>query len=818
MSRTLSFISAGLSLAIAGQINPSMAESLQKQDTQLDTVIVQGQEARLKRQALQSAKPVDIITSETIQKSGATSVQDLLLRALPSANWPQGEQSFNAIGKAQGIALRGLSPGQTLILVNGKRQHNSAFVHTSTNLGRGDQITDITTIPLNAIDYIEVLRDGAATQYGADGLAGVINLVLRKSPDGGGALAEYGGFEKGDGRSKVARVWKGFSLPGDGALTLSYATNHKEKTDPTARDPRQWYFAGDPREQTSDHRWYGKQGSPYISENIFAFNADSHLNEQVQWYGFGNYYDSHKRSAYAFVRPLEDTNNRSWTPDGFHPEPVVEQLDFQVSTGLKIDAAALGQFDLSYSYGKNEYDHWQTHSPNTTVPYWTGDSYFNGSKSLLEHTLDLHWSKTLATPWLGSRQTRLLGGLGYLKNEADVRAGEVLSWYYGDALIADGPNAGKRVPRSPYGVPYGIRPEDAGSLEREKASFYLSVQNQWSRLSTDIGARVEHFDDLGETALTGNLSARYELDGGLALRGNLNRGARAPGLQQLLTASTTLTTDTVSNLDYRSKFLRSDDPLLKQLGGKDLELETSKGLSLGVVYAPAAKPWSLTLDLYQTRIDGRITQTETLSGSSVQALLNNLGYTDITGVSFFQNAVDTKTTGLDLTASHAFDFADWGNGNLSLNYGRNKTEVTGRQHNARLPNLTLIGAAAISRIEDFAPEDKLVLSYSHTLRNVDATLTATRYGKYTYAANAVVATSDGPPSFEQTFSPQWVANLQLGYRPIDSLRLSLGVKNLFDSYPDKAKYIQNNGVTLYSALSPEGGEGRYFYTSLAYDF
>lgn len=761
--------------------------------------------------ALESPTPIDVISAKEIQATGARNVQELLLRVLPSANFPQNEQSFNSIGKAQGISLRGLSPGQTLILVNGKRQHNSAFVHTGTNIGRGDQVTDITTIPVNAISHIEVLRDGAATQYGGDGLAGVVNLVLKKNSSGGSASVNVGKYAKGDGFSRNVTVDQGFALPNDGFVNFSVSATHNEKTDPTRPDPRAWYFAGDPREATVDKRWPGKQGAPQIRETASAINAELPLSPQLTLYASGNYYHGNKQTGYAFVRPNEDINDRVRYPDGHHPEALVKQDDFQVNTGLRYDAGSAGKFDLGYTYGRNDYDHFQLETPNTTFAYPTPSTNFNGAKAYVEQTLELHWQKAFGP------DTTLRAGAGRLQARSQVRAGDPLTWTYGDARIVGGPNAGQLVPRTGYAIPYGIRPEDAGRLSRHKNSAYVSAEHRFGRLTIDAGARAERYSDLDQTIFSGNAALRYDAGNGLALRGNVNRGARAPGLAQVLHSATSKTIDSVTNAEFRSIFLRADSEVARTMGATELKEEKSTGVSLGLVYTPGSD-WSFTVDLYGTDIDGRITQSETLTGAAVRSRLNAAGYTDITAVSFFQNAVDTRDTGVDITARHTLRFERYGKGSLNLGYNRNKTRITGRLVNPVLPSLALVGYNVSSLIEESAPEDKLVLSYSHEVGAWDATLSAVRYGEFAYAANALVATDIGSNTFRQTFGAQTVANLVLGYQATPKLRLAAGVRNLFNSHPDEANYLVNFGVTKYSPFSPDGGEGRYFYLSANYDF
>ncbi|MDX9874576.1 MAG: TonB-dependent receptor plug domain-containing protein, partial [Spongiibacteraceae bacterium] len=296
---------------------------------------------------LTSSAPVDVVQSDLIEKGGVTRLNEALQKLAPSFNSPTGGFVNNGVKAA---TLRGLSADQVLVLVNGKRRHTIAGLSANNA-----QPVDLNTIPLSAIDHIEVLRDGASAQYGSDAVAGVINVVLKGEAEGGNLSAQYGQF-KADSDKFGASIsgWKGFELPGDGFLTLAFDRYSERPPLSGPADPRQWYFDGDPREATArKDRVQWAQPPNRDTYNLLA-NAEVGINDAVTTYGSLSYTDSENESHQNFIPPNDKGNVRELFPDGYQPVATYKNRDFSALGGVRFIDDEFGKLDFSLSYGWNK--------------------------------------------------------------------------------------------------------------------------------------------------------------------------------------------------------------------------------------------------------------------------------------------------------------------------------------------------------------------------------------------------------------------------------------------------------------------------------
>ncbi|MEI7298274.1 TonB-dependent receptor [Paraburkholderia tropica] len=792
--------------------NAGPADSIAK-TAQLATVSVVAARRTPKERALSSVKPVDVITTDEIRATGATTVQQALFRLLPSANFPQNEYSANAIGKARSIALRGLTPGQTLILVNGHRQHQSAYVQVGTSsFSKGDEPTDLNTIPISAIDHIEVLRDGAATQYGADGLAGVVNIVLKSSPEGGGLSVQTGKYTKGDGFGKQFSGWKGFALPGHGSAVISFSTDNTNRTDTSVNDTRQYYFADDPREADAKYRhWPKGQGSPYVSQQNVALNAQTHLADNVELYAFGNYSHALKSSGLYFTRPQDNNNVRAIYPDGFQPDASGRNYDAQGTVGLKFGDERIGVFDFSGSWAQNRYEQSVDNTVNASYGLASPTSFHIANWILQEQSVRLDYTKTFEHA-LFAQPLTIRSGIEFRHDRHTLEPGDPASYLYGGVPVLDGPNGGAATGAGAQAF-QGVAASAAGSLSRTTGAFYFDAEQRLTdKFRIDIGGRIEHYSDLGPTGLAGNISGRYDFSPALGLRANLSAGVRPPGLGQLNDASSSILIDAVTQQVLNTLLARPTDAVARAVGAKPLEAEKSTTMSLGFVLRPV-EHGSVTVDAYLTNIRGRITPTDTLSGTAVRSALSAAGYSNVSAIQFFTNAANTRDMGIDVTGNYQLNLHQYGYTDLFIAFNANQTKITSIAGNSVIPGLALIGPQMQDLIEHSSPNNKLVIGGTHHIGRFDVYADATRYGTY-----SAVGTSTTSTLIRQKFSPQWVVDLNVAYRATKKLRVSVGALNLFGSHPDRSIFPINFGVTPYNALAPAGGEGTFVYANLNYDF
>lgn len=781
------------------------AEYSSDKKTSVETIVVTGT-GRSDVTPLTSSAPVDVVAGDLIEKSGAVRLNDVLQKIAPSFNSPQGGFVNNGVKAA---TLRGLSADQVLVLVNGKRQH--AIAGLSAN---NAQPVDLNTIPISAIDHIEVLRDGASAQYGSDAVAGVINVVLKSAASGGNLSGRYGVY-KADRDRYGASVsgWKGLELPNDGFVTLAFDRYSERPPLSGPPDPRQWYFNGDPREASAqkDKVQWG-QPPDRDTYNILV-NAEAGISDNVRVYGSTYYTNSKNVTPQNFIPPNDKGNVRALFPDGFQPIATYRNKDFTATGGVRFGSEDIGHFDFSASYGWNKLTQGVSPSVNPTFGADSPTSFndlFTKTNALLNFNLD--YVKPVNVSW-STHPLNVSAGLAYRKDRYKTEAGSYESWANGGQLIPDGPNAGQ-VPLIGSRGNTGLYPQDAVDLRRTVKGVYLSLEQEViDRLQLGLTGRYDEYSDAGSTT-NGKFSARYQFIDAFALRGSVSSGFRAPALAQSGYAYTGLSTMT-GTLNFTStRGLPVDSVEARALGAKPLKPEQSLDYSIGFVYTPLPNA-SLTVDAYQIDIDDRIVLTDALGGPYVTSILSAAGFADIQYAQFFINGVDTRTRGVDVVGTYNFDLGRAGTFDASVAYSRADTQIRNIAANPgqlQGSGLTLVGRQTRAIIEDYAPKDKWVLSGNYHLGKWDAALSVVRYGEFSIA-------HPSNPAGDQTYSPQWVTDAEVGYRFTDALRLGVGARNLFNTYPDKQIPLQQTlGQTNYSAASPAGYNGAFYYANFSYDF
>lgn len=805
----LRVLPVALSLAIcafqaSAQTAPASGEV--KANT-LDTMVVLGTR-RSDVTALTSAQPLDVVSAEQLQATGATTVSQALQRSVPSFHFPQETPSTSVQYAVRGASLHGMSPDQVLVLVNGIRYHRNSQLNTGyLGYGRGSQIVDIDSIPVSAIERIEVLRDGASAQYGSDAVAGVVNIVLKKG-QGGGVSTTLGQYTKGDGFRRELEVDHGFGLPNDGSLHIAAVSGKTDASDIAVDDTRQMYFAGDPRESVIDRHWF--YGNGEVTKHGLLLNGEMPLGESVTLFatGVAGY---RKNMGFAnFRRPMEDTNVRAIYPNGFQPIQEIVSTDQDFVVGVRIrDPEGWGNFDISAQTGRNRSDiaTWNTLNTSLGVNSPTGGS--SGGTVNVDINLAVDHVRYFTPGFLPGGLT-IGSGLAYRHEEYEIIAGDPMTWIDGGVRILDGPRAGAAAQAGSQGAS-GFRPGDAGTSSRHVVGGYVGAATTlFDRLDTEVSLRYEDYSDFGSTT-NGKLSLRYEISQGLALRGSFSTGYRAPSIAQLDYARTTgIFVDGVQQIQ---RILPASSAAATALGATPLEPEQSKNLSLGLVWQPSSRS-VFTLDAYDIKVDDRIVLTGTLSGRFVSGILAAAGFGDLYGAQFFTNALDTRTKGFDAVYKQQVAL---GRGSLDLmaSYSRNRTEITHIDPNPPVlsgSGITLIDRQQRALIEHQTPEDKLVLSGTYSNGPWSLTSSAVQYGRYSFfhATN---------PALDQEFGKQWTVQLSGTYRISERASFTLGANNLLDSHPDKQlPGARNPVVSEYSNLAPEGANGTWLYAKFDYRF
>ena len=783
----------------AQDANPPTPDNAKK----LGTVIVTGTRADNRTES-SSLTPIDVVSAQTLKQTGTTELTTALARIIPSLTFPRPAAADTADSQRP-AQLRGLSPDQVLVLVDGKRWHPGAILLTNGVLGRGSQAVDLNTIPMGAIDHIEVLRDGASAQYGSDAIAGVINIVLKKGAQGGDVEVTGGQYSAGDGRQ-----WQGsanFGIP---------LNNDKGWIRFTLQDGNQDYT--NRAEPNRTRPWEGttqRYGDPAVKDHNLFLNAQYDLTPGVQLYAFGHYSNRDTTSP-AFFRNLANSNSvPSLYPNGYLPLEHADSTDQSLVFGVRGKTAGGWRWDVSGNYGGNRVSYATENSVNRAFLHDFGYSptdFHDGILRATQQSFDVDIAKELSTSWLPNPVT-LAFGAEYLRQTYKIEAGDLPSWYTGTSGVSGGAQG--------FG---GYQPTDAGSYSRHDVAEYVSVEtNLTDRFGTSLALRHEDYTDFGNTT-SGALAGRFDFTDRFAIRGSATTGFRAPSLaQQHYSYTSSLYYGAGNSLQlppgiYNTGLVPVNSQVGQLLGAESLEPEKSRNFTLGLVWNPL-DALNLSLDIYQIKVNNRITLSSNLATTSptVRAYLaaNGVTNTNYSGIAYFTNAVDTRTRGADLVASYLSDFGNSGTLQSTLSYNYNKNKVTDIKANPAILDQLGVNLKRIDRrdqyglLADTTPRSKLILNEVYGVGHWGFNGTLTRYGSF-------VSYNSTTASLDQSFGAKWILDLAVNYN-LDRWTFTLGGDNVLNTYPDKVIHANdNNGTLPYSVFSPFGFNGAYVYGKVAY--
>lgn len=766
----------------------------------LDTVIVTGTRVT-DRTVAESTAPIDIITPEALQATGTVELATALSRAVPSLNFPRAaiNDGTDAMRPAQ---LRGLAPDHTLVLVNGKRYHPGALVNVNGSQGRSSSPVDLNSIPISAIERVEVLRDGASAQYGSDAIAGVINIVLKGSDSGGSVSVTGGQYSAGDGRQYQALADAGFKLGESGKVHLAAQFGHQDQTD------RARPFLGTVTPSSAPGgRVVQRYGDPEVDHGSFLYNGEIGITDYLTFYSYG-LYTKRETLSNGFFRPAgDDRNIPSIYPNGFLPQIFNESTDVSVSSGIKTFTAGGTNIDISYTYGSNELTFDIRNTLNRSLGPSSPTQFYAGALELKQHVLNFDFTKPL--DWGLAYPVTLSYGAEWRGEKYTIGAGEPGSYVNGGVLL---PN-GSPTPGGAQVFP-GFRASDAGSFDRNNVSFYAGLEADLTeKLSAGIAARFEDYSDFGSTT-TGKLTARYAFNDAVALRGTVSTGFHAPSLQQQYYQTTS--TNFIGGIPFDIVTFRVTNPAGIALGAEPLKAEESENLSLGLVLTPVDNLY-VTIDAYRIEVTDRITLSENLTSALVRNWLNSNGFPAVGGGRYFTNALDTTTTGIDIVGTYGWQLAS-SKLDFTLGYNYNKTEIDRVAPNpasleAIDPAALRFGRVELARFEVGAPRDKILLNSIWTKGNFSFSATATRYGEFTIL--------NANPTLDQTFDAKVLLDLAFSYKT-NGWDFTLGGDNVLNEYPDENLYISpalntsSTGQLPYPSQSPFGFNGAYVYGRIGY--
>lgn len=816
--------------AVAGRstINVILNEGLQ-----LDEIQLVGSRSP-KRTATDTPVPVDVIdVAEVTTQSGRIEVNELLQYAAPSfnANKQSGSDGADHIDPA---TLRGLGPDQTLVLINGKRRHQSSLINIFGTRGRGNTGTDLNAIPAASIKRIEILRDGASAQYGSDAIAGVINIVLKDRTEEVTGVLSYGAYNTNanvdisnftadnygvwntdgfrldteqdgnqigddqsfDGGSLKAAINYGVGIGERGYANMTAEYVSKNKTLRPAFDFRKGF------------------GEAAIDGFNFMVNAAIPVSDKGEFYAFGgrNYRDT---DAYAFTRNGGARVIPSIYPDGFTPRITSNITDNSVSAGFRTELSNLWKVDISNTYGKNNFHYFIKGTLNASLEDVSPTDFDAGGHSLSQNTINLDFSRYYDDILEGMN---LAFGAEYRTENFIIFAGEEGSWGTYDVnglLITDpssqiqptDPGSGDPRPGGSQGFP-GYSP--ANEVDRSRSNLSLYADGEFDLTETfllSIATRFENYSDFGST-LNGKVAARFKAAENFNLRGSLSSGFRAPSLAQIY--YNLRFTNFVGGVALESLLSPNNSPVTASFGIDRLSEE--KAFNAGLGFTATFGSLTATVDGYFIDVKDRIVLTGNFDAPQIP---------NVEAAQFFANGADTQTVGLDVVLAWRKVFDD---GSFSATFTGNLNDMQINDvKNGSLDEQTFFGERDKAFLLASAPDSKLTLNLNYNKDWFDAGLGFTHFSKvdlldfqmfedpadYGGFDNLVAAATD-------SYGAKLVTDLVLGFGLGDSLKLHLGANNLFNVYPDQQDDWTEAGGYWDSVQMGFGGA--FYYSRLSFNF
>ena len=785
------------------------------ENNSLDEIVVVGSR-NPKKSKLETAVPVDVVNLAKIRNTTPqTTTNDILTYLIPSFNSNR-QSSADGTEHIDPASLRGLGPDQVLVLINGKRRHTTSLVNYQNTVGNGSVGTDLSAIPASAIKRIEVLRDGAAAQYGSDAIAGVINLILKDNA-GLEANATYGSTSRDDGQTTNLNLNYGTKIGHKGGfINFSGEFNDRQKTnrsqnhnliifDQSAQGNFFAYeYADDPAQSRQiDDDLLAQNGLKRDDFNFQIgdakiqnlqgfFNASIPLNDQIEFYASGGV--SHRKgTGYGFRRLPSETESvvASIFPFGFQPELNSVVTDLSSSFGFKFKFGEW-KLDLSNTIGENKFVYDVSNTNNFSLGDASPTEFKAGNHSFLQNTVNADISRLYKDIFSG---LNIAFGAEYRFEKYKIVPGEEASYIDGGA---------QSFP--------GFSPLNEVNEDRNSVGVYADVEADITdKFLVGIAGRYEDYTDFGNT-INGKLSLRYKILNNLFVRGAISSGFRAPSLHQQYFNN--IATDVVDGELLNSGIFRNDSDVAKQLGIPKLKEETSRNYSFGVVFSPT-KQLHITADYYHIRIDNRIILTGNLGndayGEPVPELRNLFAQYGAQTGRFFTNAINTTTNGLDVVIDYDLN-AGRGKLNLSLLYNYNNNQVDNQLNN--IPSIFIgqedvyYGPQERSLIESNTPKHKGTFAVNYNIDKWNFLLRNTYFGE--------VVRDGFPFGGIQRHNGKVVTDLTVAYKITPKVQFALGANNLFDVFPDKQIYENSYfGVFKYAPVQM-GTTGAYYFGRMSF--
>ncbi len=837
---------ATLCATTALQTPRALADAVGAADAEggLDEVIVTGTR-QLGIRAVDSAAPIQIVSGAQLKSAGASDLMSALVTLVPSLQMEA--FGFDMSGQTLQARLRGVSPNDVLVLINGKRRHTTANLAIDTGSPfQGGAGVDLNFIPLDAIDHVEVLTEGAAAQYGTDAIAGVINIILKKNSSGSSITGTYGQYGDGGGGKTEdvsgnvglePRTGSYFNITGDFRM---HGHSNSGEIDPRLL-PANLAAAGYPNTNAANVPGYPNlnliDGDAAVQQKILSVNAGWDFDGGTELYFVATYGHKYAASYENYRMPNKAAYTDPTTlvtiysqPNGFNPQEANDENDYQFTGGIK-GIAAGWDWDLTTGFGSDRANLYTLDTVNTGYYGDTG----NAAAGMLSNIYDGFLQATQWTSTVDFQRNFDVGfaaplnvafGGEHRRDTYSIGAGPPISYIDGGA--------------SSYP---GFTPLNAGSNSRTNDAGYVDFSTKpVAALRLDAAARFEHYSDFGN-ATVGKLTARFDFSPQFALRGTINNGFRAPTLAEEFYSST--------NVGPLTAYVQlpPNSPAGKLLGlGNGLQPEKSVDFSVGLVWRPM-EHMSTTLDVYQISITNRIVGSGNVQGqvngvptaafagvgAAIAAYAHGSDVIDpfvlskgSYGINVFANGIDTRTDGADLVFNFPYDYS-FGKIDWLISAAYDTTTITKRAATpAALGGATLYDVEAYSELQTASPKYVINLGALLTMDKLTLNLVEKVYGP---SADYENDDGDNPTNANEYFKDQigvtLITNLDVGFQFTEAVKLSVGAQNLFNRFPNKLNSNilnheiaanDNAAVDQYPIFSPFGINGGFYYVKAVYKF
>lgn len=817
----IGFKSAEFSIGESKAINIILAE----ENAQLGEVVVVGSRFAKPRTDVDRPVAVDVISAKEIQGSGQADLGQSIHYTAPSFN----AVKFGINDSAPFVdpaTLRGLGPDQVLVLVNNKRRHKVSFLSINDGVGKGQVGTDINVVPSLSLKRIEVLRDGAAAQYGSDAIGGVINMELNDASTGGSVTVYTGmGYSKPDlditgavapklttdGKTYNLAANFGLKLGKKGFINTTLTYNHTDGYDRSGTyKAAAGFYVKDPVADAALVAQNGINldravlGSAQNTTYGIFINAGLPINANWDLYSFGGFTNKHVVTG-IFTRPPSNTKRNSLTifPNGYNPVAPADLNDYSITAGVKGKLKNEWKLDFSVGQGANKVDFYAENTVNPSLGAASPTSFYVGQTGVTQTLVNADIAKVFHKD---SYPNFSIGAGTEFRNETFKQiAGDEAAWKAGSLFKTKDVGSSGRE---------GFSPATAGEWSRTNVGLYVEAESDITK-SFLVGAAIrgENYSDFGSD-FSYKLNSRLRISEPFAIRASISRGFRAPSMVQSHYSNyVNISFDNAGNSIINPVIPATSD-LAKLIGVNGLKKETSLDYSAGVT-SKIGDHFTLTADIYQIDVDNRIMLSGQIDVSKIPQFVA-AGFPQ--NATVFVNAIDTRTNGFEFVANYHTLLSN--NAKINFNAAFSSMVTSLRANRKTDTGVEVADAVATLFITDGLPKNKLIVSANYDVKKFGFLARMSRFGKVSDpTATLAVKPTDPTAVLYQVFSEKTLMDFAISYKPVKSLGFTFGVNNAFDIYPDLLQVPQTNNEVIFSRRTNQfGTQGRFINLAVNYNF